>query len=235
MNKQAKESVAGFVHKLQAKDEESWQAFYEQHRASIRQRALARGLSEAETEEVVQETFLTLSRKIGEIIYDENRGRFAGLIGRTASWRIEDERSRRLPEVPPPAPVEDNGQTEFIYRVPDRGASSPDASLEQKESNRLAHAVFEAVMKRVKNRTSPKQFEIYERHTLHGQTVEQICAELDAKPQDVYNASSRIESRLQQEVERLRGEIVQSGNDGNTTILINWLKREGAGGPQLRR
>lgn len=214
-----------FVHKLQEKDEDSWQSFYDQHSAVIRQRALSKGLSAAEAEEVVQETFLTLSRKIGDIVYDRSR-HFRGLVGRTAGWRIEDERSRRLPDVVPPEPQENLGQTEFIAKVPDGGSFSPSDSLQNKESGELAHAVFEAMMKRVKARTSARQFEIYELHTVGGRTVEQICADLHAKPQDVYNATSRIEARLQQEVERLREEFLQAGNQGNTTILINWLKRE---------
>jgi len=210
-----------FIRRLKARDEESWQLFYKQHQNAIYLRALSRGLSEAEAEEAVQETFLTLLRKIDEFIYDPSRGKLDGFVAQTANWRIEDQRDKRMPVSPPP-PVEDLGQTEFIHRVPDQ-AVAPGGELEGKEKAQLARAVFDAVMVHIKDRTSPRQYQIYELHQIRGWTVEEVCHFLQVKPQDVYNATIRIQRRVQQEVEKLRGEIADAGDQGQTTILRRCL------------
>jgi len=169
-----------FIRRLKARDEESWQRFYEQHRNTIYLRALSRGLNEAEAEEAVQETFLTLLRKIDEFIYDPIRGKLDGFVVRTANWRIEDQRGKRMPVAPPP-PTEDLGQTEFIHRVPDQ-AVSPEGEVAGKEKAQLARTVYDAVMVRIKERTSPRQYQIYELHQMRGWTVEEVCHSLQVKP-----------------------------------------------------
>src|SRR4026208_679102 len=60
----SEKSQTQFVRQLNARDEASWREFYERHRQEIFSRARTRGLNHAEAEEVVQETFLTLYKKI---------------------------------------------------------------------------------------------------------------------------------------------------------------------------
>ena len=218
-----------FIQRLKARDEESWQRFYVQHRDTIYHRALVRGLNEAEAEEAVQETFLTLLRKIDEFIYDPTRGKLDGFVAQTANWRIEDQRDKRMPVSSPP-PVEDVGQTEFIHRVPDQ-AVSPEGELAGKEKAQLARAVYDAIMLQIKDRTSPRQYQIYELHHVLGWTVEEVCHSLQVKPQDVYNATIRIQRRVKQEVEKLRGEIADGGDQGQTTLLRRCLDQRRPGPP----
>jgi len=214
-------SPTTFIRRLKARDEESWRLFYDQHRDLIYRRSLAKGLSESEAEEVVQDTFLTLLRKIDDFIYDPNRGKLAGFLTQTANWRIEDQREKRMPVSPTPQ-TEDLGQTEFIQRVPDQHAS-PEGELAGKEKGQLARAVYESVMQRIKDRTSPRQFQIYELHHVRGWSVERICGELNAKPQDVYNASLRIDRRVQAEIAGLRREVAAADTQERTAILRRCL------------
>lgn len=221
-----KETRTSFVRRLKARDENSWQEFYEQHRQMIYARAITRGLSQAEAEEVVQETFLTLFKKIEEFIYDPSRGRLTGFVAQTAGWRIEDQRDKRLPEpATEPRQEQETERTAFIHRLPDNAHSAIEA-LEKKESGQLAKAVHDAVMRRIKKRTSLKQYQIYELHNLQGLPVEEVCRVLGAKPQDVYNATARICHRIQEEVEKLRQEAAESGSHGNTRVLFRYLEKD---------
>jgi len=220
-------SQTHFVRQLKARDEDCWREFYDQHRQEIFSRALSRGLNHSEAEEVVQETFLTLYKKIDTFIYDPKRGQLGGFVAQTANWRIEDEREKRLPDPAMDPPQEhDTSRTMLIHRVPDAQASLAGEALQGKESSQLGQALTEAVMRRIKKRTSEKQFRIYELHKLQDVPLEEVCRTLDAKPKDVYNATLRVSERIAQEIEKLRQEVSSGDSLGNTTILFHYLESD---------
>src|SRR6266566_9270021 len=84
-----------FVRGLKAQDEASWREFYEKYRGRIYGRAVAKGLTASEAEEVVQETVLTILRTIDDFVYDRTKGRFIGLVLNTARWKIADRYRQR--------------------------------------------------------------------------------------------------------------------------------------------
>ncbi len=73
-----------------AGDQESWHEFFETYWRLIYRAAIHGGLHHAEAEDVVQETVLTVCRRIGQFRYDPAKGSFKGWLLQTTKWRIQD-------------------------------------------------------------------------------------------------------------------------------------------------
>ena len=58
------------------KDDDSWQEFFKTYKRLIYSTALKSGLSEAEAEEVLQETVISVAKTIKEFKYDRKRCTF---------------------------------------------------------------------------------------------------------------------------------------------------------------
>src|SRR5690349_19522733 len=83
-------------------DQESWKDFFETYWRLILGVALKSGLTNAEAEDVVQETVISVSKKIGEFKADPSAGSFKSWLLNLTRWRIVDQVRRRAPEVPYP-------------------------------------------------------------------------------------------------------------------------------------
>src|SRR2546429_8519785 len=78
-------------------DQESWKDFFDTYWKLIYGVALKAGLSDAEAQEVVQETVIAVAKKMGGFEYDPEIGSFKSWLLHTAQWRISDQFRKRLP------------------------------------------------------------------------------------------------------------------------------------------
>src|SRR5437588_12262628 len=72
-------------------DEESWSDFFRSYWRLIYEVALKAGLSDAEAQEVVQETVISVAKQIPDFRYDPARGKFKGWLLQITRWRIADQ------------------------------------------------------------------------------------------------------------------------------------------------
>lgn len=79
-------------------DQASWQEFCATYRNLIFSFALRHGLSPTESEEVVQETFITVARNLPQFRYDPKRCSFKTWLFNLTLWRIRDQLRRRRPQ-----------------------------------------------------------------------------------------------------------------------------------------
>src|SRR2546427_10864013 len=90
-------------------DQESWQQFFDTYWKLIYHAAVKSGLSHEEAQDVVQETVLTVVKKMPEFKYDPARSFKAWLL-ETTRWRINDYVNRVRPKEVLMAPRESSGQ-----------------------------------------------------------------------------------------------------------------------------
>src|SRR5438105_10864377 len=81
-------------------DEESWKDFFDTYRKLIYGVAKQAGLTDTEAQEVVQETFIVLKKKMPEFNYDPAIGSFRSWLLHTTQWRIADQFNKRRKEAP---------------------------------------------------------------------------------------------------------------------------------------
>src|SRR5437016_2589691 len=79
-------------------DRESWNDFFNTYWKLIFFTAQKAGLTEAESQDVVQETVIGVCRKISEFKYDPKVGTFKSWLLRLTFWRIRDQFNKRLPD-----------------------------------------------------------------------------------------------------------------------------------------
>src|ERR1043166_5796096 len=84
--------------------QESWREFFDTYWRLIYTTALNAGLTDSEAQEVVQETVLTVVRKIKSFRYDPAIGSFKGWLLTIVRWRIGDQFRKRPQQIQPLRP-----------------------------------------------------------------------------------------------------------------------------------
>src|SRR5690242_15630246 len=78
-------------------DQAGWQEFFESYWRLIYSTALRSGLSDAEAQDAVQETVISVCRNIHQLEMSPQAGSFKNWLMRMARWRIIDQVRRRKP------------------------------------------------------------------------------------------------------------------------------------------
>ena len=115
-------------------DQGSWQEFYDTYWRLIYGVSRKSGLTDAEAQDVVQETMLAVAKHMPTFTYDPKLGSFKAWLLNMTRWRIQDQfRKRRTVDVTTRRTEDsDPGQTSFINRVPDPDSQHIDAVWELK-------------------------------------------------------------------------------------------------------
>ncbi len=100
-------------------DRKHWQEFFDTYWKLIYSAARKSGLTDAEAQEVVQETVITVAKKIDKLKYDPAIGSFKGWLLQITRWRIVDQFRKREPGNAKRPRVGDDRLTATIERVPD--------------------------------------------------------------------------------------------------------------------
>lgn len=193
-------------------DQKSWQDFFDTYWRLIYSVALKAGLSDAEAQDVVQETLLTVAKKVGEFKSDPAIGSFKGWLLLITRRRIADQLEKRgkLPQavqisgVPGAAVLrsasgDDATRTSTLERVPDPATFNLDACWEEQwQKNQLR-----AATEKVKTLVSPKQFQIFELYVLREWPVAKVARSLSVSAGQVYLARHRVSRLLKKEIARL--------------------------------
>lgn len=182
-------------------DQSSWREFFNTYWRFIHLVALRSGLTAQEAEDVVQETVLSVARKMPEFAYDPARCSFKGWLMHVTRLRIIDQLRRRQPTFqPPPTPEVDDRETPIVERLPDPGAGGFDAAWDEEWERNLVDAALE----RVKLRVKPEHYQVFHLSVVKGMKPFEVARLLEASVAQVYLVRHRLGRELQREVERLK-------------------------------
>ena len=135
-------------------DQLRWQEFFERYSKLIYSTARKSGLTDAEAQEVVQETVITVAKSIDKLKYDPAIGSFKGWLLQITRWRITDQFRKREPGDAKRPRLSDDHATATIERVPDSRGIDLDVVWETEWKENL----FKAAIARVKKQIEPKNF-----------------------------------------------------------------------------
>jgi RNA polymerase sigma factor (sigma-70 family) len=185
-------------------DRKRWQQFFDSYWKLIDRTARKAGLTESEAQEVVQETLITVAKKIDGLKYDPALGSFKGWLLNITRWRIADQfRKRKRAGEQPARTRRDERETATIDRIPDPAGFDLDAAWDEEWYKNLRQAATE----RVKKKVSAKQYQIFDCYVLKQWPVQKVAKELRVSVAQVYLAKHRLSALLKKEatkVERAR-------------------------------
>lgn len=181
-------------------DRKHWQEFFDTYWKLIFSAARKSGLTEAEAQEVVQETVITVAKKVGQLKYDPARGSFKGWLLHITRWRIADQFRKRQPGENRRRFADNTRITATMERLPDPSAVDFDALWEREwQENLLA-----AAMQRVKKKVEAKQFQIFDCYVRKEWPAQKVAAELGVSIGQVYLARHRVTAALKKEIRALQ-------------------------------
>src|ERR1051326_7645739 len=187
-------------------DQESWQDFFNTYWKLVYGVAIKAGLTDQEAQEAVQETVITVARRIPEFKYDPDTCSFKTWLLNLTRWRITDQLRKRKPErfAVRPHRTENPARTATIERVPDPAGLDLEAVWDEEWKQHI----LEAAIAKVKRRVSPEQYQIFDLCFFKHGPVKKVMRELGVNPGRVYLARHRIASLLKQEVKMLEKKMI---------------------------
>ncbi len=165
-------------------DAVAWDEFCTRYRPLIVGFARARGLQQADAEEVLQEVLLALTRNMPGFHYDPSRGRFRGYL-KTITLRAVLHRFRQKDAAAA------NMDVDAQLAVED---TSPEIDARWEAQWRQHH--LRLAMERARAESSLTDMAAFEAYVGEGRPATQVAADLGLSIEQVYQAKSRILSRL---------------------------------------
>jgi len=180
-------------------DQLRWQEFFDTYWKLIHSAARKSGLTDAEAQEVVQETVITVAKNIDKLKYDPAIGSFKGWLLQITRWRIADQFRKREPGNAKRPRSTDDRLTATIERVPDSRIVDLDEVWESSWKENL----FEAAVARVKKKIEPKQFQIFDCYVRKEWPAQKVAERLGVNVGQVYLARHRVGALLKKEIKAL--------------------------------
>ena len=197
-----------------AGDQTGWQQFFETYWQLLYRVARKSGLTEAEAQDAVQETIITVARQMPEFRYEPARCSFKGWLltrqriahqfrkrnkpGAEAN-RVHAGAARHTPEGGGTAPVSGDAGPATVDQLPDVSDTGLEAIWDEEWQQHL----FSAALEQVKRQVSDRQFQIFDLHVLQQWPVADVACALRVSAAKVYLAKHRVGRVLRKEVKRI--------------------------------
>ena len=192
------ETRSSLIQRLKATiNGESWEEFFHTYWELIYNVARRAGLSEADAQDIVQETILKIHKSLDRFEYNRKRGTFKGWLRTVTRSRLNDffKKQQHRPALNHPL-EEAAGELQNL-----EDPEGPEIEkIWDEEWNRN---LIQAALSRTKKLSSPKQFQIFKCHYIDEWTVRETCRTLGVNAAQVYMAKQRVGKIFRESVEAL--------------------------------
>jgi RNA polymerase sigma factor (sigma-70 family) len=186
-------------------DGKSWEEFFNTYWKLIYGVSRKTGLSDAESQDVVQETLAVVARQMPNFNYDPKVGSFKSWLMHTTRWKIIDQFRKRGPLVhPEPPPGQTETGTDPMNAFPEQGPGIQQQVWDEEwEKN-----VVDAAVKKVRQRADPQKYQIFDLYVNKEWTPEKLSTVFQISIDQVYLIKHRITDMIKAEVKRLEDEML---------------------------
>jgi RNA polymerase sigma factor (sigma-70 family) len=174
------------------RDQQHWQEFFETYWRLIYGVARKSGLTDAEAQDVVQETVITVAKNITR--YEREAGSFRGWLLHITRWRIADQFRKRAPATLQHHTRSGSRGTATIDRVPD--AFDLTATWEAEWQRH----VLQAGLERLKRKVDAKHYQIFDCLIVKQWSAAKVASALGVGIAQVYLVKHRLAGLLKKEV-----------------------------------
>jgi RNA polymerase sigma factor (sigma-70 family) len=178
-------------------DQEGWKAFFDTYWRLIYRTARKAGLTDAEAQDVVQETLFSVCKSMPDFKYDQE-GSFKSWLLRLTRWRVMDQLRKRQKHLQDDE-ARTSTRTKTLEAVPD-----PELSLDAAWDEEWEQNIMQVAIDRVKHKVDGKQYQVFELSVVKKWPVSRISKSLKINPGKIYLAKHRISKLIKQEVSYLK-------------------------------
>lgn len=180
-------------------NQDSWREFFDTYWKLIYNVARKAGLDEAEAQEAVQETVISVAKEMKEFRYDPGKGGFKRWLLTITRRRIADQMRKRY-------------RSRMANRVnPDDTSVDEEISLGSHE-NLASEAMWDsewkthlltAALARVRGQVKAEHFQIFEQVTMHGWSVADTAKAFTVSRINIHVIRHRVSGLVKKELKRL--------------------------------
>jgi RNA polymerase sigma factor (sigma-70 family) len=183
-------------------DQESWKDFFDTYWRLIYSFALKSGLTEAEAQDVVQDTVICVATDLNKFKLDRQLGSFKGWLRNLTRWRIADQLRKRQPaarETEASSAARTGSVPVDPADIPDPAGSGLDNAWETEWQANL----MEAALERVKRRVKEEHYQMFDLNVVRQWPAKKVARTLEVSIAQVYLVKYRILALLRKEVRQL--------------------------------
>jgi RNA polymerase sigma-70 factor (ECF subfamily) len=185
-------------------DNDSWRQFFNAYWKLIYCFAIKCGCTDAEAEEVVQETVISVSRKMPDYKYDPKICTFKGWLMHVTNWRVIDQLRKRDHRLVKLSRSTGTGKDSGLANIPDPLGPEVETLWRQEwEKN-----IIDVAMERVKRKANPQHYQIFYLYTVKSYSAERIAEMLSISRTQIYLAKHRIGALVKKEVKQLESKML---------------------------
>jgi RNA polymerase sigma-70 factor (ECF subfamily) len=175
-------------------DQDSWKDFFDIYWRLIYSFAIKSGLTDAEAQDVVQETVISVAKDIEKFKRDRTLGTFKGWLRNLTRWRIADQLRKRTRSVL----AGNNISTPSAN--PDETAGPVNADLEAIWEKDWQANLLEAAMERVKPRVKEEHYQMFDLNVVRQWPAGKVAQTLGVNIGRVYLAKHRVMALIKKEI-----------------------------------
>jgi RNA polymerase sigma factor (sigma-70 family) len=188
-------------------DQDSWRTFFNLYWRLLYNVARKSGLDDSGAQEIVQDTVISVARKMPEFRYDPARGTFRQWLLRITRRRIIDH-LRRVYRQPPKAEVAPESldeEQQHAGAITDQSAGAIEAAW----NDEWEKSTFEAALAHVRATANARHFQVFDYCVLKEWPVSKVAATLGLNAAQVYLAKHRVAQAMRRAVRRVDAERSQ--------------------------
>jgi len=188
------------LHRLKDwQDQPSWQDFFDTYWKLIYNVAIKKGLTEAEAQDVVQETMISVASHMPSFKYDRSVGSFKAWLLNMTRWRITDQlrKRRRL------AAYDFSDRTAADPSTTDKMLDPASESLDALWDSEWEKNLLAAAIDKVKRRLDPQKYQIFDFCVNKEWPPAKIAKTFGISIDQVYLAKHRVTEMITEEVRKL--------------------------------
>lgn len=181
-------------------DQEGWKVFFDTYWRLIYSVALKSGLTDAEAQDVVQETVISVAKHIHKFERNRSLGSFKGWLRNIIRWRIADQVEKRSLSAKNIVPLySDDGEAPDIAEIPDPGGVLQEDMWEEEWRTNL----FQTAVQRVKRRVKEEHYFVFDLHVVRQWPVLKVAQKLGVSVGQIYLIKHRISTLVRKEIRAL--------------------------------
>lgn len=185
-------------------DRDGWQEFFDTYWRLIYSVARRAGLSESESQDVVQETFLVLAQQMPRFHYDPARGSFKAWLHTVIRGRLSRHWRKARHVVPLPVAAHPGGNPDAAAEGPAISEPESPPEFDSIWQTEWEQNLLDSALRRVQSQVGARQYLLFSLAVIKQVPIATIRERYEASFAQVYLARHRVGKLVKAEVARLR-------------------------------